>query len=76
MSPRVLCSQCPECHSEIIVKLGMSRSPDSPTSEPLYRISCPACGRSYDAHIEDLAICDKSEEELKAHQPVTTFAWR
>jgi transposase-like protein len=76
MSPQVLCSDCPECHSEVLVKLGMSRCPDSPASEPLYRISCSTCGRTYDIRFEDLALRNKSEAELKSSPAVTTFAWR
>ncbi len=76
MSPRVLCSRCPECHTEIVVKLGMSRSPDGPAGDPLYRISCSLCGRTYDVRAEDLSVCNKSEDELNSQQTVTTFAWR
>jgi predicted nucleic acid-binding Zn ribbon protein len=54
----------------------MSRSPDSSATEPLYRISCTACGRTYDVRIEDLTVCQRSEADIKAHQTVTTFAWR
>jgi transposase-like protein len=76
MSQSVLCSDCPECHSEVLVKLGVSRRPDSPGGEPLYRICCAVCGRSYDVRFEDLSLRIKSEEEIQSHQAVTTFAWR
>ena len=76
MSQRVLCADCPECHSEVVVRLGMSRTPEGATGETLYRISCTVCGSSFDARPEDLCLRDKSEEELQSTHPVTTFAWR
>jgi len=76
MSPRILCSDCPECHTEVVVKLGMTHSGEGCGREALYRINCAACGRAYDVRLEDLSLRDKSEDQIRAAQPVTTFAWR
>jgi hypothetical protein len=76
MSPQVLCSDCPECHGEVLVKLGMSQRPYSLSGEPLYRISCTTCSHTYDVRFEDLSIRNKSEADLKSSPSVTTFAWR
>jgi sarcosine oxidase delta subunit len=73
---RVLCSDCPECHREIFVNLGASHSAASRPEDALYRIHCDACGRYFDVHRDELSPREKTEAEIEARQPVTTFAWK
>ena len=74
MSQSVLCADCPDCRSEIIVNLNTSHRPFGDSQKMLYRLVCTTCGHSYDVHFEDLQLRDKSEEEIASRNRVTTFA--
>jgi hypothetical protein len=76
MSQTLLCADCPDCHSEIIVNLETSHRPFSDSEKMLYRLVCTTCGHSYDVHFEDLQLRDKPEEEIARRNRVTTFARR
>lgn len=74
MSQIVLCSDCPDCHSEIIVNLKTSHRPFGDSGKMLYRLVCTTCGFSYDVHFEDLQLREKSTDEVANRSKVTTFA--
>jgi hypothetical protein len=76
MSQSVLCADCPDCRSEIIVNLKISHRPFGDSEKMLYRLVCMTCGHSYDVHFEDLQLREKSEEEIARRNRVTTFARR
>ena len=69
----LLCADCPECRSEILVNLGTSHRPFSDNEKMLYRLVCSTCGLSYDVHFEDLRLCEKSDSEIATRNPITTF---
>ena len=74
MSQSVLCADCPDCRSEIIVNLKMSHRPFGDPQKMLYRLVCTTCGHSYDVHFEDLQLREKSDDEIANRNRVTTFA--
>ena len=74
MSQSVLCADCPDCSSEIIVNLKTSHRPFGDSEKMLYRLVCTTCGHSYDVQFEDLELREKSEEEIAGRNRVTTFA--
>ena len=71
--PTVLCADCPECRSEVLVNLGTAHRPFGDNEKMLYRIVCGTCGLSYDVHFEDLRLCEKSDDEIATRNPITTF---
>jgi hypothetical protein len=73
MMHSVLCADCPECYSEIIVNLEMGHRPFGDNEKMLYRLVCMTCGLAYDVHFEDLQLRDKSDVEVAGHGRVTTF---
>jgi hypothetical protein len=73
MSQSVLCCDCPECRSEIIVNLGAAHRPYGDNEKMLYRLVCTTCGLLYDVHFEDLQLREKSDEEISRNR-ITSFA--
>ncbi len=73
MSTSVLCVDCPECGSEIIVNLGTAHRPFGDNEKMLYRLVCTICGLSYDVHFEDLVLREKSDDEIGNRSQITTF---
>jgi C4-type Zn-finger protein len=74
MGQSVLCADCPDCHSEIIVNLEGSHRPYGDNEKMLYRLVCTTCGFSYDVQFEDLQLREKSDEQIANRSRVTTFA--
>jgi len=74
MSQSVLCCDCPDCRSEIIVNLKTSHRPFGDIQKMLYRLVCRTCGLAFDVHFEDLQLREKSEDEIRNRNRVTTFA--
>ncbi len=63
---------CP-CGNEDFVNHGTShkdgKDPD------VYRIVCTSCGETHDVGFEEMFLKEKSQAEIDAHMPVTTFDW-
>jgi hypothetical protein len=74
MSQSVLCADCPDCHSEIMVNLNTTHRPFGDNEKMLYRLVCTICGFSYDVHFEDLQLREKSNGEVAQRNRVTSFA--
>jgi len=74
MAQSVLCTDCPECRSEILVDLGTSHRPFGDNEKLLYRVVCTTCGLAYDVQFEDLLLREKSDDEIAKRNRVTTFA--
>ena len=74
MARSILCTDCPECRSEILVDLGTAHRPFGDSEKMLYRLVCTTCGLAYDVHFEDLLPREKSDDELVRRSKVTTFA--
>jgi hypothetical protein len=74
MSTSVLCTDCPECSSELMVNLGTAHRPFGDNEKMLYRLVCAICGLSYDVHFEDLVLREKPDDAAVNRNRVTTFA--
>jgi hypothetical protein len=73
MAQSVLCTDCPECNSEILVDLGTAHRLFGDSEKLLYRVVCMTCGLAYDVHFEDLLLREKPDDELTKRNRISTF---
>ena len=73
MAQSVLCTDCPECRSEILVDVGTAHYPFGDNEKMLYRLVCMTCGLAFDVHFEDLFVREKSDDEIGRQGRVYTF---
>jgi hypothetical protein len=73
MSISLYCCDCQECHSEILVDLGLAHRPFGDNEKMLYRVVCSTCGFSSDVYFEDLRLCEKTDD-ASVQQRISSFA--
>lgn len=61
MGDSMLCTDCPECGSEIIVDLGTAHRLFSDNEKMMYRLVCSTCGLAFDMQFEDLLPRENSD---------------